>query len=194
MSSVLMRLMMCSFILVIFWSVAYLAGPGIAQSDDPIRLNEKADGYRGIWYGNQPSDDEYAYKYSGGMGTYCAKHKPFAIYSEEANKTFFLLRRGDQRQQSKVVAHGFVLRPRDQKPFHVRTILLDKKNKRRSRTILSFRSMIQVTSGSFSTSHGTSRPSYIHRSVQPYDIDEFELVKATRENRPATEVDRQTFS
>ncbi|MCK4626725.1 MAG: BNR-4 repeat-containing protein, partial [Phycisphaerae bacterium] len=33
----------------------------------------------------------------------------------------------------------------------------------------------------FSTSHGTwtRRPSYIHRSRKPYDIDEFELIKAT---------------
>ncbi len=32
----------------------------------------------------------------------------------------------------------------------------------------------------FSTSHGRSRPSYIHRSKRPYDIDEFELIEATR--------------
>ena len=32
----------------------------------------------------------------------------------------------------------------------------------------------------FSTSHGTDRPSYIHRSRKPYDIDAFELVPATR--------------
>jgi len=32
----------------------------------------------------------------------------------------------------------------------------------------------------FSTSHGTSRPSFIHRSKRPYDIDEFERVNATR--------------
>jgi len=31
----------------------------------------------------------------------------------------------------------------------------------------------------FSTPHGTSRPSGIHRSVKPYDIGEFELVSAT---------------
>ncbi|MFW6155844.1 MAG: hypothetical protein ACOC7J_00880, partial [Armatimonadota bacterium] len=49
-----------------------------------------ADGYRGIWYYNQKSDDEYVYKYSGGLGTYCAKHIPFAVYSPEANKTFFV--------------------------------------------------------------------------------------------------------
>ena len=54
-----------------------------------ITLNEKDTGYRGIWYMNQPSNDEYVYKYSGGLGTYCAKHQPFAVYSPEANKTFF---------------------------------------------------------------------------------------------------------
>ena len=28
------------------------------------------DGYRGIWYFNQPTKDEYKFKYSGGMATY----------------------------------------------------------------------------------------------------------------------------
>ena len=58
------------------------AGEGIA-------LNEKSDGYRGIWYQRQKLDSEYRYKYSGGLGTYCAKHQPFAIYRPEVNKTFF---------------------------------------------------------------------------------------------------------
>jgi hypothetical protein len=31
----------------------------------------------------------------------------------------------------------------------------------------------------FSNSHGTSRPSYIHRSAKPYSIDSFELVVTT---------------
>ena len=38
---------------------------------------------------NQPSGDEYAYKYSGGLGTYCAKHQPFAVHCPEVEKTFF---------------------------------------------------------------------------------------------------------
>lgn len=50
----------------------------------------KADGYRGIWCSNQPSDDEYVYKYSGGLGTYCAKHLPLAVYAAAVNKTFFV--------------------------------------------------------------------------------------------------------
>ncbi len=54
------------------------------------RRNSKADGYRGIWY-RLGRDYEYGDKYSGGLGTYTANHKPLAVYSEEANKTFFVL-------------------------------------------------------------------------------------------------------
>ena len=50
---------------------------------------ERADGYRGIWYSNQATGDEYRYKYSGGFATYPQQHAPIAIYSEAANKTFF---------------------------------------------------------------------------------------------------------
>jgi hypothetical protein len=32
----------------------------------------------------------------------------------------------------------------------------------------------------FSTSHGTGRPSFIHRSKQPYSIGEFERMAATK--------------
>lgn len=52
--------------------------------------NIKADGYRGIWY-RLGRDYEYGDKYSGGLGTYTANHKPLAVYSEVANKTFFVL-------------------------------------------------------------------------------------------------------
>ena len=60
-------------------------------NDETMRLtlNQKDTGYRGIWYYNQPSGDEYVYKYSGGLGTYCAKHRPFAVYRPEVDKTFF---------------------------------------------------------------------------------------------------------
>ncbi len=47
------------------------------------------DGYRGIWFElGQPY--EYGDKYSGGLGTYTAKHRPVAQYSHRANKTFFV--------------------------------------------------------------------------------------------------------
>ena len=48
------------------------------------------DGYRGIWYYNQPTKDEYKYKYSGGFATYPQQHAPIAIYCKEVDKTFFV--------------------------------------------------------------------------------------------------------
>ena len=51
------------------------------------------DGFRGIWYSNQPTKDEYRFKYSGGMATYPQQHAPIAIYSAAANKTFSLSHR-----------------------------------------------------------------------------------------------------
>lgn len=141
-------------------------------------LNRRDTGYRGIWYMNQPSGDEYVYKYSGGLGTYCAKHQPFAVYSEEAHKTFFCYggsTRDDSQHLLEMVscfdhATGEVPRP---------TILLDKEtDDAHDNPVISLdhEGFVWV----FSTSHGTSRPSYIHKSIRPYDIDAFELIPATR--------------
>lgn len=66
---------------------ALARGQGPASA--PV-VSPKADGYRGIWYHNQPQKDEYRYKYSGGLGTYCANHLPMAYYSPKAKKTFFV--------------------------------------------------------------------------------------------------------
>ena len=51
--------------------------------------NQKIDGYRGIWF-TLGQFSEYGDKYSGGLGTYTAKHLPLAIYALEVNKTFFV--------------------------------------------------------------------------------------------------------
>ena len=56
------------------------------EEDSPLLLT-RDDGYRGIWYFNQPQKDEYAYKYSGGLGTFCCSHQPFAVYASEVRKT-----------------------------------------------------------------------------------------------------------
>ncbi|MCG8311469.1 MAG: BNR repeat-containing protein [Cytophagales bacterium] len=51
--------------------------------------NQQVDGYKGIWF-TLGQFSEYGDKYSGGLGTYTAKHRPVAIYSDKANKTFFV--------------------------------------------------------------------------------------------------------
>lgn len=147
-------------------------------ADEPVTLNLKADGYRGIWYMNQPSGDEYVYKYSGGLGTYCAKHKPFAIYSPEAEKTFFCFG-GTTEDSNRKLLHMVSYFDHKTKTVPRPTILLDKNTDDAHDN-----PVISIDSGGFiwifSTSHGTSRPSYIHRSKRPYNIDEFELVPAVR--------------
>src|SRR5690349_18126656 len=50
----------------------------------------QADGYQGLWYSNTATQDEYKFKYSGGMATYPQQHEPIAIYRKEVNKTFFV--------------------------------------------------------------------------------------------------------
>jgi hypothetical protein len=160
----------------------------VEQSQDRLTINRKADGYQGVWYSNQRLENKYNYKYSGGLGTYCAKHRPFAIYCKNVDKTFFCYggtepgsyRRYKDRMDSPkgMLLHmvsyydhktGMVPRP---------TILLDKRtNDAHDNPIISIDEQGYIWI--FSTSHGTSRPSYIHRSSDPYNIDKFELVPAT---------------
>ncbi|MBE2286482.1 MAG: BNR-4 repeat-containing protein [Prosthecobacter sp.] len=148
----------------------------------PLRAEVLAtdDGFRGIWYANQPTKDEYRYKYSGGMATYPQQHAPLAIYSAAANKTFFVYggttarSAADKQQLLHMISYfdhatGTVARPR---------ILLNKKtDDAHDNPVLSIDDNGHLWI--FSPSHGTSRPSFIHRSVRPHDITEFERVLET---------------
>ncbi len=58
-------------------------------TEGTIQNNQKADGYKGIWF-TLNQFYEYGDKYSGGLGTYTAKHIPLAIYAPEVDKTFFV--------------------------------------------------------------------------------------------------------
>ena len=57
-----------------------LAGLALPARSEPLPRDT---GYRGIWYFNQPSGDQYVYKYSGGFATYPQQHAPIAIYRKE---------------------------------------------------------------------------------------------------------------
>ncbi|MCA9131965.1 MAG: BNR-4 repeat-containing protein, partial [Planctomycetales bacterium] len=160
---------------LLLWSVSLVA----AHAADPVTtLNLKDTGYRGVWYMNQPSGDEYVYKYSGGLGTYCAKHRPFAVYRPEVDKTFFCYG-GTTPESNRRLLHmvsyydhqsGTVPRP---------TILLDKQtNDAHDNPVISVDAEGYVWI--FSTSHGRSRPSFIHRSRRPYEVDAFDRIPATR--------------
>lgn len=142
-----------------------------------------ADGYRGIWYMNQPQDDRFKYKYSGGFATYPQQHAPIAIYVPEANKTFFCYggKTGDENRISNMVSYydhatGMVPRPRgvlsrDTNDTHYNpTLSVDAKG------------FVYV----FCNSHGvgyelnakdpTHGKSFVYRGTKPYSIDAFEKV------------------
>ncbi len=134
------------------------------------------DGYTGIWYYNQPSNDEYVYKYSGGFATYPQQQSPIAIYVASQNKTFFCY--GGTVEGKQELLHmvsyfdhrtGMVPRP---------TVLLNKKtNDAHDNPVMSIDTDGHIWI--FSNAHGTGRPSYIHRSRKPYDIRDFELIQTT---------------
>jgi hypothetical protein len=157
--------------LLLAWTLLVLRG---------VAALPTADGYRGIWYANEAVPSEYKFKYSGGLATYPQQHAPLAVYSKTANKTFFCFggttipdNKG-KRQLLHMVSYfdhatGKVPRP---------TILLNKQtdDAHDNPTLaLDDRGFVWV----FSPSHGTARPSYIHRSKQPFAVDDFERVLVT---------------
>ncbi len=139
-------------------------------------INQKANGFKGIWYMNQPSNDEYVYKYSGGLATYTAKHRPFAIYAEEEDKTYFCF--GGTDATNSTLFHNISYYNHKNGKVANPTIILDKNT-----TDAHDNPVISLDNNGyiwvFSTSHGTTRPSYIYKSKQPFDISKFERINAT---------------
>jgi hypothetical protein len=155
-------------------------------------LNQKASGYRGIWYFIGATNNEYAYKYSGGLGTYPANHYPFSVYASAVERTFFCYG-GVTDSSSRELCHligffdhktGLVSRP---------TLLLNKQTDDAHDN-----PVIQIDNQGyiwiFSTSHGTERPSFIHRSRQPYDISAFDRIEATRQDEKGQPIPFNNFS
>lgn len=138
------------------------------------------DGYRGIWYMNQALRTEYRYKYSGGFATYPQQHVPIAIHVASQQKTFFVFggsagkisEKDDQLQHLVSYydhATGTVPRP-------VRLLQKRTEDAHDNPTLsIDAAGYLYV----FSSAHGVSRPSYIHRSTRPYDISAWDLLETT---------------
>src|SRR3546814_13604495 len=107
--------------ILIAGALLLLSGAGLAQSEKSKTekeiyggatfLNKQDDGYRGIWYmingaGQAgPVENQYRFKYSGGMATYPANHYPLSIYVPEVTKTFFFF--GVTDKDEKTLQHIF---------------------------------------------------------------------------------------
>lgn len=146
-------------------------------AQQPLTLNQKDSGYRGIWYSNQPSNDKYVYKYSGGLATYPANHYPFSIYVAEVDKTFFCY--GGTDPSGNTLLHMISYFDHKTKTLPKPTIVLDKQtDNAHDNPVMNIDAEGYIWI--FSTAHGTDSPSYIHRSKKPYDIAEFEQIFASK--------------
>jgi len=136
--------------------------------------NTKFDGYRGIWFElNQKY--EYGDKYSGALGTYTAKHVPLAIYSPEADKTFFVYggtKAEDERYLLCMIGEfdhntGMVSKP---------TVVYDKLGvddpHDNPSIMIDDEGFILV----FVSGRGQRRPGFKFKSLKPHSIEKFELI------------------
>jgi hypothetical protein len=142
--------------------------PSMAQSS---LNNQKIDGYKGIWF-TLGQFSEHGDKYSGGLGTYTAKHRPLAIYSPEVKKTFFVYGGTTSAKEKHLLCmvsyydHKTKLVP---KPTVVHDKLgIDDPHDDPSLAIDKNGYLWIFVSG-----RGRHRPGFKYRSDQPFDINSF---------------------
>lgn len=145
-----------------------------AAAAEPSPLNNtRTDGYQGIWF-TLGQLGEFGDKYSGGLGTYTAKHKPLAIYSAEADKTFFVYGGALQAERHLLIMAGYY----DHKTGVVPrpTIVHDKQGVNDPHDNASLSMTPDGHLWVFISGRGKSRPGFKYRGTKPYSIEAFEQV------------------
>jgi len=147
----------------------------ISSFGEPVINNGKADGYKGIWF-TLGQFLEHGDKYSGGLGTYTAKHVPLAVYAPEVNKTFFVYggaRKPDERYLLCMASYydhtnGVVPKP---------TIVHDKEGVNDPHDNPSISLAEDGHVWVFVSGRGRKRPGFVYRSTEPYSVDAFERIR-----------------
>lgn len=137
---------------------------------------EQSLGYQGIWFPlGQVS--EYGDKYSGGLGTYTAKHRPVAIHAEDAGesgRTFFVYGGAKNEKRYLLNMIGYYDHKTDELGRPV--VVHDKGGVNdphdNSSLAIDGDGFIWV----FVSGRGRSRPGFIYRSLAPHSIDGFEQI------------------
>ncbi len=162
---------------------------GQLWSADAVR---RIDGYKGIWFtlgqyygkgeGGEPYTRRrrkptfpYGDKYSGGLGTYTAKHMPLAVYSAAVDKTFFVYGgtpSADKRHLLCMISYYDHKANRVPRPV----VVHDKEgvNDPHDNPSLAIDSKGHLWV--FVSGRARARPGFKYRSLKPYSIDGFELV------------------
>jgi hypothetical protein len=147
-----------------------------AQFAEGVLLNKKADGFKGIWYANQPNTSEFVYKYGGGLGTYTANHNPLAIYAKAVDKTFFCY--GAVNDSGSLIYSVSFLDHKTRRIARPTAVFDKKTTDAHDNPVMSIDDAGYIWI--FGTSHGIWRPSYVLKSRLPYDISVFDQVKVTK--------------
>ena len=134
--------------------------------------NQKINGYKGIWFTLGQFTSEYGDKYSGGLGTYTAKHRPLAIYAPEANKTFFVYGGTTHEEKTHLLCMisyfdhrtGQVPKP---------TVVFDKLDVDDPHDNPSLLIDSEGYLWVFVSGRGRIRPGFKYKSQSPYDINTF---------------------
>jgi len=133
--------------------------------------NQKIDGYKGIWF-TLGQFSEFGDKYSGGLGTYTAKHRPLAIYAPEVKKTFFVYggtTSADQKHLLCMISYFDHKTKMVPKP----TVVYDKQGVDDPHDDPSLSIDKDGYLWVFVSGRGRSRPGFKYKSNKPYDISEF---------------------
>jgi hypothetical protein len=146
----------------------------LAVSTGIFGQNQKADGYKGLWFKfGKPL--EYGYKYSGGLGTFSSQHEPIAIYSSEAKKTFFIYSGTSKSDESHLQIMISYFDHRSHKiPKPV--IVYDKMGVSEPQDNASVSIDSQGYIWVFISGRGRTRPGLIFKSSQPYSIESFDKI------------------
>lgn len=158
---------------ILIFSVVFFCSVCPIWSQTPQDVPPQS-GYKGIWF-TLGQISEYGDKYSGGLGTYTAKHIPLAIYSPVAHKTFFVY--GGTRSETEryllcMVGSYDHRTKRVQRPVVVHDKQgVDDPHDNPSIAMDSHGHIWVFVSG-----RGRTRMGYKYRSTKPYDVTSFDLV------------------
>ena len=147
-----------------------LAGCSTSPHKEPLDLQSA---YQGIWF-ELGQKSEYGDKYSGGLGTYTAKHRPIAIHAATAQKTFFVYGGAKDEQRHLLNMIGYY--DHASKYFGLPAVVHDKQGVDDPHDNSSLAIDDDGHLWAFVSGRGRTRPGFIYRSQQPYDIYSMEQV------------------
>ncbi len=136
--------------------------------------NTKAEGYRGIWF-ELGQRFEYGDKYSGGLGTYTAKHVPLAIYAPEVDQTFFVYG-GTTNDTSRYLLCMIGVYDHQTKKVCKPTVVHDKEGVSDPHDNPSIMIDDEGYIWVFVSGRGRTRPGFKYRSREPYSIGHFDQI------------------